>query len=165
VDFNLFINVYTGSVVRSSICHLVVFFFDKYVIWLLMMPQVNCINRKMTKLQQTAARVGPRGLFAIKQKMETYKHEKADLYDMINKAIQENERGGNNGAGPSNRAEPSNRAGPSNEAGTSNDVAGPSNAAIPSSDGAGISNNDAGPSKSNTAIVPSSNCAGPSGSK
>ncbi|XP_021303903.1 uncharacterized protein LOC8055759 [Sorghum bicolor] len=173
--------------------------------------RVNCIKRKITKLQQTAARVGARGLFAIKQKMETYKHEKAALYDMINKAIQENERGGNNGAGPSNEAgtsndaaDPSNTAIPSSDngadtsndaaipssdsAGTSNDAtglsdtaipssasagtssndgdAGPSNTAIPSSDGAGISNDgDAGPSKSNTAIVPSSNCAGPSGSK
>ncbi|XP_066360643.1 uncharacterized protein [Miscanthus floridulus] len=121
--------------------------------------RVNCINRKMTKLQQTAARVGPRGLFAIKQKMETYKREKADLYDMINKAIQENERGGNNGAGPSNRAEPSNRAGPSNETGTSNDAASPSNTAIPSSDGAGTSNDAAGPSN---AAIPSSDGAGTS---
>jgi hypothetical protein len=89
----------------------------------------------------------------VKQKMEMYKREKAELYDVINKGMQENERGGNSGAGPSNRA----AAGPSShEAAASS----PSNTAIPS-DGADTSKDD----DASPYSVPSSNCAGPSGSK
>ncbi|WVZ97076.1 hypothetical protein U9M48_042637 [Paspalum notatum var. saurae] len=98
--------------------------------------RINGLNRKITKLEQTVNRVGTKGLFALKQKMDLHKREKAALYDMIMKGIQENERG-NNGAGPSNRA-----AGNSSPAATSKDAttsnkdaaATPSNATNPSND-------------------------------
>ncbi|KAJ1262172.1 hypothetical protein BS78_09G087400 [Paspalum vaginatum] len=105
--------------------------------------RINGLNRKIKKLEQTANRVGTKGLFALKQKMDLHKREKAQLYDMIKKAIQENERG-NNGAGPSNSA------GNSSPAATSKDAA--------------ISNKDATATTSN-ATNPSNDPTSPSGSK
>ena len=116
-----------------------------------MLLQVSSLTRKIKKLELSAARVGTGGLFKIKQKMESYKHEKEELYDMIKRAMQENERRNDDGAGPSNRAAgpPANSAGPSNGG-----AAGPSDAAA-----AGTSNTDAG--SSSAAAVPS-NVASPS---
>ncbi|KAG2623820.1 hypothetical protein PVAP13_3KG081727 [Panicum virgatum] len=113
--------------------------------------RVSGLTRKIKKLELSAARVGTGGLFKIKQKMESYKHEKEELYDMIKRAMQENERRNDDGAGPSNRAAgpPANSAGPSNGC-----AAGPSDAAA-----AGTSNTDAG--SSSFAAVPS-NVASPS---
>jgi len=105
------------------------------------------------------------GLFKIKQKMESYKHEKEELYDMIKRAMQENERRNDDGAGPSNRA----AAGPTNSAGPSNGGAGASDAAAgaPNEDAggpsdvaaAGTSNTDAG-SSSAAAAAPSNSPSG-----
>ena len=116
-----------------------------------MLLQVSSLTRKIKKLELSATRVGTGGLFKIKQKMESYKHEKEELYDMIKRAMQENERRNDDGAGPSNRAAgpPANSAGPSNGG-----AAGPSDAAA-----AGTSNTDAG--SSSAAAVPS-NVASPS---
>ncbi|RCV15703.1 hypothetical protein SETIT_3G078600v2 [Setaria italica] len=144
--------------------------------------RVSGLNRKIKKLEQSATKVGTGGLFKIKQKMETFKGEKQELYDVINRGMQELENGRrNDGAGPSNRPGPSNSAGPSNGAGPSSNVAGTSNnnactsnVACTSNDGAGpsnvagTSNEDAGPSNvagtSNEDAGPS-NVAGPSGTK
>ncbi|RLN31203.1 hypothetical protein C2845_PM05G09150 [Panicum miliaceum] len=73
--------------------------------------RISGLFRKIRKLEQNAIKVGTGGLFKIKQKMETFKHEKEELYHMIKRAMQENERRNGNGAGPSNLA-----AGPSNGA-------------------------------------------------
>ncbi|CAL4903488.1 unnamed protein product [Urochloa decumbens] len=131
--------------------------------------RVSGLNRKIKKLEQGSKRVGTGGLFKIKQKMETCKQEKEELYDVIKRGMLEieNERHNNNGAGPSNHAAgPSNSspgpfiAGPSNVASTSSSEAGPSNVS-------GSSSNDAGPSNvagtSNSAASPSNVAAGPSG--
>ncbi|PUZ63504.1 hypothetical protein GQ55_3G073100 [Panicum hallii var. hallii] len=129
--------------------------------------RISGLIRKIRKLEQSATKVGTGGLFKIKQKMESFKHEKEELYDMIKRAMQENERRNGNGAGPSNLvAGPSNgAAGPSsNVAGSWNNDAGPSDVAAaasnedaggPSNVAAGSSNTDAGPS----------NVAGPSGTE
>lgn len=62
--------------------------------------RINDINRKMTKLERTARYVSSSGLFLIKQKMEMFKHEKAQLYAEIKKGLQEYEKN-NDGAGSS----------------------------------------------------------------
>jgi hypothetical protein len=123
--------------------------------------QISGLIRKIRKLEQSATKVGTGGLFKIKQKMESFKHEKEELYDMIKRAMQENERRNGNGAGPSNLvAGPSNgAAGPSsNVAGSSNNDAGPSDVA------AAASNEDAG-GPSNVAAGSSNTDAGPSGTE
>jgi len=133
-----------------------------------MLLQVSSLTRKIKKLELSATRVGTGGLFKIKQKMESYKHEKEELYDMIKRAMQENERRNDDGAGPSNRA----AAGPTNSAGPSNGGAGASDAAAgapnedaggPSDVAAGTSNTDAAGSSSAAAAVPSNVVASPSG--
>ncbi|CAN6344860.1 unnamed protein product [Urochloa humidicola] len=127
--------------------------------------RVSGLNRKIKKLEQGANRVGTGGLFKIKQKMETCKQEKKELYDVIKRGMEEleNERRNDN-AGPSNHAAgpssnsspgPSNGAGPSNVASTSSNDTSPSNVS-------GNSNSGAGPS---SVAGPSSNVAGPSGTK
>jgi hypothetical protein len=119
--------------------------------------QINSLSRRIKKLEQSATKVGTGGLFKIKQKLETFKGEKEELYDAIHRGMQELENAGRNddGAGPSS----SNAAGPSNVAGNSNDVAGPSNvAATPNEDiddaspsnVTSTSSEDAGPSSSTT---------------
>jgi hypothetical protein len=115
--------------------------------------QINSLSRRIKKLEQSATKVGTGGLFKIKQKLETFKGEKEELYDAIHRGMQELENAGRNddGAGPSssNAAGPSNdasAAGPSNVAATPNediDDASPSNVTSTSSE-------DAGPSSSTT---------------
>lgn len=119
-------------------CHLIV----------LSLPhQVSSLSRKIKKLEQKATQVGTGGLFAIKQKMESFKLEKEKIYATVKRAMEgngnrSNSGASNNGEGASNNAEPSNGGeGPSNvAAATSN-----KNAAGPGSSAAGPSN-VAGPS-------------------
>ncbi|OEL34581.1 hypothetical protein BAE44_0004399 [Dichanthelium oligosanthes] len=123
--------------------------------------RVSGLDRKIKKLEERATRVGTGGLFTIKQKLQLSKREKEELYDVINKAVQENERS-NNGAGPSNSAGPSSGAGPSNAAGTLNNGAGPSNVVAGTSNSGAGPSNVAGTTKNNDAAGPSNVAAGTS---
>ncbi|KAF8667012.1 hypothetical protein HU200_053183 [Digitaria exilis] len=120
--------------------------------------RVTGLCRKIKKLEQKGTQVGTGGLFAIKQKMESFKLEKEKIYATIKRAMQGNNgnpndvvdaTSNNNGEAPSNNAEP-----------PSHDAEGPS------SNVAATSNKKAkGPAAPSSAAAGPSDAAGPSGTK
>ncbi|KAF8725522.1 hypothetical protein HU200_020052 [Digitaria exilis] len=115
--------------------------------------RVTGLCRKIKKLEQKGTQVGTGGLFAIKQKMESFKLEKEKIYATIKRAMQ-----GDNGNRNDVAAATSNNNG---EVPSNNNAEPPSHDAEgPSSNGAATSNKKAkGPA------APSSAAAGPSATK
>jgi hypothetical protein len=65
-----------------------------------MLPQINALNTKIKKLEEAAEINGRRiGMFAIKEKLNELRLDRAQLYASTMKQIRENEM--NKGAGSS----------------------------------------------------------------